>query len=160
MMRLVRKHIAEHRRAGRPRLRPTTSRKLGDAPIPAVRQCVLQHFQASRRTLAMRGARLLDRATRRVQPLWTLQMWRGVSDPAQTVVMQVGENSGKGTPLVRVFSLWATAPRLRVKVRQQKLIHRVIRGVSLQQDFAKLIFRAASRLRTSHSLRSNLALGL
>jgi len=62
-------------------------------------------------------------------------------------------------PSARVFLLWATAPRLRVKVRQQKLIHGVIRDVSLQQDFAKLIFRAASRLRTSYSLCSNLALG-
>jgi len=111
----------------------------------------------------MRSARLLDRATGRVRRRRALEVRRGVLDPDQTVVVQMRENARNGASLPAVFLPWTGTPRSWIEVRQQELVHGIIRGVSFQQDFAKFRFGLGSAASHRHDLqfiRSKLGLHL
>jgi hypothetical protein len=63
----------------------------------------------------------------------------------------------------RLFFYGTGTPRSWVEVSEQELVHRIVRGVSLQQNFAK--FRIGSRSAASHRhalqfIRSKLGLHL
>ncbi len=153
MMCLMRKHVAEHGCPGGPGRCPTAARELAHASRSAGRKSFLDHFQASRCALTMRSACLLDRATGRVERRRALEIRGGVFDPDQTVVVEMGENAGKRASFPAVFLYWTGTPRSRVEVRQQKLIHGIIRGVRFQQHFTKLRFGSGSAASHRHDLQ-------
>ena len=65
----------------------------------------------------------------------------------------MGENGGKRTPFPAVFLYWLGTPRSWVEVRQQELIHTVIRGVGFQQNFAEVRFGSGSAASHKHPLK-------
>ena len=98
-------------------------------------------------------ARLLDRAAGGVKRRGALEVRRGVLDPDQTVVVQMRENTGKRAPFPAVFLCGTSTPRSWVEVCNQELIHRVIRGVSFQENFAKFRFGSGTAASERHDLQ-------
>src|SRR5580704_17489617 len=109
MMRLVREHVSEHGPTGRPRLRPTSARKLLNAPIRSSRESICQHAQALRSAFPVRDGSLLDGAAVGIKWRRTLQMRRGILQPHQTAVVQMREDSRDG-PATALFARRLRSP--------------------------------------------------
>ena len=123
MVGFVRKHVAEHFRAHRPRPRPAVSVKLADAPpTPAVR--FRQHFLAARGAQGQSRPGLLRRAARAMELGWSLQVRSSKPDPLAADIVQVREDRRNAADLAGRL----TSPGGRVKMFNKILVHALIGG--------------------------------
>ncbi len=142
MVGFVSKHVAQHLRANRPRLRPAVSAKLLDAaPITAKR--FSEHFRAAGGALGQARAGLLRRAAGAVELWWNLQVRRGKPDPLGADIVQVGEDRRNAADVAGGLG----SPGGRIKTFDKNLVHAFIGGKDLD--------RASSELRVGE-LRVNL----
>src|SRR5712664_2615925 len=137
MMRLVREHVSEHGPSGGPSLRPTAAGKLCNAAIRRGRESIRQHAQALRGASPVRGSSLLHGAAVGTEQGRTFQMWRGVLQPHKAAVVQMRED-GRDCPAIAFLTRRPGAPRTRVEVREDELVHCVVARVGFEQGVANL----------------------
>src|SRR5439155_1649426 len=91
MMGFVRKHVAQHFQANRPRPSPAVSAKLLDA-APTTAERFSEHLRAASAALGQSRAGLLRRAVRAVELCWNLQMRSCKPDPLAADIVHVRED--------------------------------------------------------------------
>ncbi len=133
MVGFVRKHVAQHFRANRPRPSPAISEKLLDAS-PITAQRFSEHLCAASAALGQSRARLLRRAVRAVELSGNLQVRRGKPDPLAANIVHVRENRRNGAGLARRFG----SPGGGIKTFDKNLVHAIIGGKDLDRCSAQL----------------------
>src|SRR5215472_13400398 len=133
MMGFVRKHVAQHFRAHRPRRSPAVSAKLLDAAVTTAER-FSEHLCAASGTLGQSRTGLARRAMRAVELLWNLQVRSCKPDPLGADIVHVREDRRNGTGLARRFG----SPGGRVKMFDKDLVHVIIGGKDLDCGSAEL----------------------
>jgi len=123
MVGFVRKHVAQHFHANRPRLSPAVSMKVLDA-APATVERFSQHLSAASGALGQSSAGLLRRAVRAVELCWNLQMRSCEPHPLGADIVHMREDGRDGANLAGRFS----SPGGRVKMFDKNLIHAIVGG--------------------------------
>jgi hypothetical protein len=137
MMRLVREHVSEHGPSGGPGCRPSPARELCNAAIRSGREGIRQHAQALRSASAVRGSSLLHGAAVGIKWRRAPQMRRGILQPCKTAIVQMGEDGRDGSAAA-FFTRRLGAPRTKVEMREDKLVHCVVARVGFEQGVANL----------------------
>ena len=120
MVGFVRKHVAQHFHADRPRLSPAISSKLLDASTTVQR--FSQHLRATSGALGQSRTRLLWRAVHAVELWWNFQVRSCKPDPLTTDIVHVREDGRNGAdPAGRLGS-----PSRRVKIFDKHLVDAII----------------------------------
>ena len=133
MVGFVRKHVAKHFRANRPRPSPAVSVKLlGAAPATAER--FSEHLRAASGALGQSRTGLLRRAVRAVELWWNLQVRSCKPDPLAADIVHVREDRRNGTGSAGRFG----SPGGRVKMFDKNLVHAIIGGKDLDCGSAEL----------------------
>ena len=132
MVGFVRKHVAQHFRANRPRWSPAVSAKLLDAAPTAER--FIEQLRAASGTLGQSGTGLQRRAVRAVELLWNLQVRSCKPDPLGTGIVHVREDRRNGADLTGRFG----SPGGRVKLFDKNLVHAITRGKDLDGGSVEL----------------------
>src|SRR5579863_7047743 len=131
MMGFVRKHVAQHFEASRPRWGPAVSAKLFQSATVAER--VGQHVCAERGALGQSRTGLPRCAVCAVE-LWRyLQVRSGKPDPFGADIMHVGEDRRNVADVAGRFR----PPGGRVKMFDQHLVHAIIGGKNLACGLAE-----------------------
>src|SRR5581483_696708 len=133
MVCFVRKHVAQHFYANRPRTSPAVSTKLLDAASTTAKR-FSEHLRAASGALGQSRTGLLRRAVRAVELPWNVQVRRGKSDPLQADVMHVREDRRNAAGLAGRFG----CPGRRIKMFDKNLIHTIIGGEDLDCGSADL----------------------
>src|SRR5437879_10260159 len=141
MMRLVREHVSEHGPSGGPRGHPTIARELCNPAIRSARESIRQHPQALRGAFPVRGSSLLHGAAVGIKWRRTLQMRCGTLQPLETAVVQMRED-GRDRPATAFFARRLSAPRTRVEMGEDQLVHGVVARVGFEQGVANLCQRS------------------
>jgi hypothetical protein len=123
MVGFVRKHVAQHFRANRPRPGSTVSAKLLDAALATVER-FSEHLRAASGALGQSRTGLLGRAVRAVELWWNLQVRSCKPDPLGADIVHVGEDRRNGASVARRLS----SPGGRVKMFDKNLVHALIGG--------------------------------
>src|SRR6202158_291030 len=97
MVGFVRKHVAQHFHANRPRPGPAVSAKLLDAPTTAER--FREHLRAASRALGQSRTGLLRRAVRTVELSGNLQVRSCKPDPLAADIVHMREDRRNGAAL-------------------------------------------------------------
>jgi hypothetical protein len=121
MVGFVRKHVAQHFRANRPRPSPAVSVKLLDAALTTPER-FRKHLLAASRALGQCRAGLPRRALRAMQLSWNIQVRSGKPDPLGAHVVHVREDRLNRAAFARRFG----SPRARVKMLDKYLIDMII----------------------------------
>jgi hypothetical protein len=90
MVGFVRKHVAQHFHAHRPRPSPAVSAKILDA-APRAAERFSEHLRAASGALGQSRTGLLWRAVRAVELSWSLQVRSCKPDPLAADIVHVGE---------------------------------------------------------------------
>src|SRR5260370_8511783 len=98
MVGFVRKHVAQHFRANRPRRSPAVSAKLLDAP-PTTAERFGEHLRAASGALSQSRTGLLRRAVRAVELSSNLQPLSSTPDPLAPDIVHVREDRRNGAGL-------------------------------------------------------------
>jgi hypothetical protein len=145
MVGFVRKHVAQHFGADRPRLSPAVSEKRLDAVAAiAMAERFRQHFRAASGALGQSPPGLLRRAVRAVELWWNLQMRCRKPDPLTADIVHVREDRRNGaSPNVaaragRFGCRQFGSPDGRVKMFNKHLVHALIGGKDLDCGSAEL----------------------
>jgi hypothetical protein len=133
MVGFVRKHVAQHFQANRPRPSPTVSPKLLDA-APTTAERFSEHLRAASGALGQSCAGLLRRAVRAVELSWNLEVRSCKPDPLSADIVHVREDRGNGADLAGRFG----SPGGRVKMFDKNLVHALIGGEDLNCGSAQL----------------------
>lgn len=133
MVGFVRKHVAQHFHANRPRRSPAVSVKLLDAAA-ATAQRFSEHLRAASSALGQSRTGLLRRAVRAVELWWNLQVWNGKPDPLGADIVHVREDRRYAAGFAGRFG----SPGGRVKVFDKNLVHPIISGKNLDRGPAEL----------------------
>ena len=133
MVGFVRKHVAQHLRANRPRPSPPVSAKLLDA-APTTAERFSEHLLAAGGALGQSRTGLPRRAVRAVELSWNLQVWSCKPDPLGADIVHVRENRRNGADLAGRFG----SPGGRVKMFDKNLVHALIDGKDLDCGSAEL----------------------
>jgi hypothetical protein len=133
MVGFVRKHVAQHFHASRPRLSPSVSVKIFDA-APTATERFSEHLRAASRALRQSRTGLLWRAVRSVELWWNLQMRSCKPDPLGADIVHVRENRRNGAALAGRFG----SPGGRVKMFDENLVYAIIGGKDLDCGSAEL----------------------
>jgi hypothetical protein len=133
MVGFVRKHVAEHFRANRPRLSPAVSAKLLDAAL-ATAERFSEHLRAASGALGQSCAGLLRRAVRAIELSWNLQVRSCKPDPLAADIVHVREDRRNGTDFAGRFG----SPGGRAKMFDKNLVDAIIGGKDLDRSSAKL----------------------
>ena len=133
MVGFVRKHVAQHFQANRPRRSPAVSAKLLDA-APATAERFSEHLRAASGALGQSGTGLPRRAVRAVEQSWNLQVRSGEPDPLAADIVHVREDRRNGADLAGRFG----SPGGRVKMFDKNLVHALIGGKDLDCGSAEL----------------------
>ena len=121
MVGFVRKHVAQHFHADRPRLSPAISSKLLDASTTTA-QRFSQHLRATSGALGQSRLCLLWRAVRVFELWWNFQVRSGKPDPLTTDIVHVREDGRNGAdPAGRLGS-----PSCGVKIFDKHLVDAII----------------------------------
>jgi hypothetical protein len=133
MVGFVRKHVAEHFQANRPRMSPAVAVKYFNAAA-IVAQRLIEHLHAASGALGQCRAGLRRRAVRTVELCRHLQVRCCQPDPLCADIVHVGENRCNRAGLTgRIGS-----PRGRVKVFDKKLVYAIVSGKGLDCGPAEL----------------------
>jgi hypothetical protein len=133
MVGFVRKHVAQHFRANRPRRSPAVSAKLLDAP-PTPAERFSEHLFTANGALGQSHAGLLLSAVRAVQLSRHLQVRSCKPNPLGADIVHVRENRRNGAGVARQFG----SPDSRVKIFDNHLVHALIGGKDLDCGSAEL----------------------
>ncbi len=138
MVSFVRKHVAQHFQANRPRPSPAVSAKLLDA-APTAAERFREHLRAASGALGQSRAGLPRRAVRAIELWWNLQVRSGKPDPLGADIVHVGEDRRNGAGLAGRFGCrWFGDPGGRVKMFDKNLVHAIIGGKDLDCGSAEL----------------------
>src|SRR5271168_4500220 len=132
MVGFVRKHVAQHFRAGRPRPSPAVSAKLLNAAPTAER--FSEHLRAASGALRQSRAGLPLRAMRAVELSRNLQVRRRKPDPLGSDIVHMREDCRDGADVAGRFG----SPRGSVKMFDQNLVDAIVGGKDLRCGPAKL----------------------
>lgn len=133
MVSFVRKHVAQHFRANRPRRSPAVSAKLLDAAsITAER--FSKHIRATSGALGQSRTGLLRRAVRTIELSWNLEVRRCQPDPLGADIVHVREDRRNGPGLAGRFG----SPCGRVKIFDKDLVYAIVGGKDLDCGPAEL----------------------
>jgi hypothetical protein len=105
--------------------------------IRSGRESIRQHAHALRGASPVRGSSLLHGAAAGIEWRRTLQMRRGILQPHKTVVVQMRED-GRDCPATASLTRRLSAPRTRVELREDELVHGVVARLGFQQRVANL----------------------
>jgi len=133
MVGFVRKHVAQHFQANRPRWSPAVSAKLLDAAHTTAER-FREHLRAANGALGQSRTGLLRRAVRAVELWRNLQVRSCKPDPLGADIMHVREDRHNGAGLAGRFS----SPGGRVKMLDKHLVHAIIGGKDLDCGSAEL----------------------
>ena len=133
MVGFVRKHIAQHFQANRPRPSPAVSAKLLHAP-PRTAERFSEHLRAASGALGQSCTGLPRRAVRAVELSWNLQMRSCKPDPLGADVVHVREDRRNGADLAGRFC----SPGGRVEMFDKNLVDAIIGGKDLDCGSAGL----------------------
>jgi hypothetical protein len=134
MMRIVRNHIDHHGSARRPLFRPTVAVKSFD-PALGVGESACNHLGAACAALTQSSSYLFLRATGAVEWGRELKMWGRQPQPFAANIVNMRENRGDRPSLTPGQF---RAPRRRIEMLENHLIHPFIYGVTLHQYLAKI----------------------
>ena len=135
MVGFVRKHVAQHFRANRPRPSPAVSAKLLNA-APTTAERFSEHLRAAGGALGQSRTGLLRRAVRAVELWWNLQVRSRKPDPLAADIVHVREDRRNGADFV--FAGRFGSPGGRVKMFDKNLVHAIIGGKDLDCGSAEL----------------------
>ena len=133
MVGFVRKHVAQHFQAHRPRPSPAVSAKLLDA-APTTAERFREHLRAASGALGQSRTGLLRRAVRPVELGWNLQVRSCKPDPLAADIVQVREDRRNAAGFAGRFGL----PGGRVKMFDENLVHALVGGKDLDCGSAEL----------------------
>src|SRR5437867_11532461 len=133
MVGFVRKHVAQHFDANRPRPSPAVSAKLLDA-APTTAERFSEHLRAASGALGQSRAGLLRRAVRAVELWWNLQVRSCKPDPLGADIVHVREDRRNGADLAGRFG----PPGGRVKMFDKNLVDAIVGGKDLDCGSAQL----------------------
>ena len=133
MVGFVRKHVAQHFQASRPRPSPAVSAKLLDA-APTTAERFSEHLRAASGALGQSRAGLLRRAARAVELWWNLQVRSCKPDPLGADIVHVREDCRNRADLAGRFD----SPGGGVKMFDKNLVHAIIGGKDLDCGLAEL----------------------
>jgi len=151
MVGFVRKHVAEHFHARRPRPSPAVSAKLLDAAPTAVERFG-EHLRAASGALGQSPTGLLRRAVPAVELSWNPQVGCCKPDPLAPDIVQVREDRGNASGLAG----WFGRPGGRVKMFDENLVHALIGGKDLDGGSPELsVNRGLTRGHAPSSLAYN-----
>jgi hypothetical protein len=133
MVGFVRKHVAQHFQANRPRPSPAVSAKLLDAAfVLTTAERFRQHLRAASGALGQSRTGLLRRAMRAVELSWNLQVRSRKPDPLAADIVHVGEDRRNGSDFVLAgvlagrFGRRFCSPGGRVKMFDKNLIQAIV----------------------------------
>ena len=132
MVGFVRKHVAQHFHANRPRPGPAVPVKILDAAPTAER--FSEHLRAASGALGQSRTGLLGRAMRAVELRWNLQVRSRKPDPLGADIVQVGEDRRNGADLAGRLS----SPGGRLEVFDNDLVDAIIGGKDLDGGWTGL----------------------
>jgi len=133
MVGFVRKHVAQHFHANRPRPAPAVSAELLDAG-PATAERFSEHLRAASGALGQSRTGLLPRAVRAVELSWNLQVRSCKPHPLGADIVHVREDRRNGADLPGRFG----SPGAKVKMFDKNLVHPLIGGKDLDGGSAQL----------------------
>src|ERR1700681_1069705 len=133
MVGFVRKHVAQHFRANRPRPSPAVSAKLLDAARTTAER-FSEHLRAASSALGQSRTGLLRRAVSAVELSWNLHVRSCKPDPLGADIVHVREDRRDGAGLAGRFG----SPGGRVKMFDKNLVHAIIGGKDLDCGSAEL----------------------
>src|SRR5438094_1315449 len=138
MVGFVRKHVAQHFQANRPRPSPAVSAKLLDA-APTTAERFSEHLRAASGALGQSRAGLLRRAVRAVELWWNLQVRSCKPDPLGADIVHVREDgrNGAGRSVAGRAGRFGS-PGGRVKMFDKNLVHAIVGGKDLDCGSAEL----------------------
>ena len=123
MVGFVRKHVAQHFHAHRPRPSPAVSAKLLDTASTTAER-FSENLRAASGALGQSRTGLLRRAVRAVELSWNLQVRSCKPDPLTADIVHVREDRRNGAGLAGRFG----SPGGRVKMFDKNLVHSIIGG--------------------------------
>ena len=153
MVGFVRKHVAQHFRANRPRPSPAVSQKLLDAAfvlttVLTIAERFSEHLRAASRALGQSRAGLPWRAVRAVELSWNFQMRSCKPHPFAADIVHVREDRGDGAGRhlagragrfgCRRLGSQSRSPRGRVKMFDKHLVHALVGGKDLDRGSSQL----------------------
>ena len=142
MVGFVRKHVAEHFHANRPRRSPAVSEKFLDAASTA--EGFREHFGAASGALGQSRTGLPRRAMRAVELLRKLQVRSCKPEPLGADIVHVREDRGNGADLAGRLG----GPGGGVKMLDENLVHAIIGGKDVDGGAGEL--RVEFGLRCGH----------
>src|SRR5260221_4572918 len=134
----VRKHVAQHFQANRPRRSPAVSAKLLDT-APTTAERFSEHLRAASAALGQSRTGLLLRAVRAVELWWNLQVRSCKPDPLGPDIVHVREDGRDGASFI--FAGRLGCPGGRVKTFDKNLVHAIVGGKDLDRGSAELRFK-------------------
>ncbi len=132
MVGFVRKHVAQHFQANRPRPNPAVSAKLLDAALTA--EGFSEHLRAASGALGQSRTSLVRGAVRAVELSWNLQVRSREPNPLAADIVHVREDRRNGAGLAERFG----SPGGSVKMFDEKLVYAIIGGKDLHCGSAEL----------------------
>jgi len=139
MVGFMRKHVAQHFGANRPRPSPAVSAELLDVASSTAER-FSEHLRAARGALGQSRTGLPWRAVRAVELSWNLQVRSRKPDPLGTDIVHVREDRRDGAGLAGRFA----SPCGRVKMFDKDLVRAIIGGKNLDRGSAELRVNLAS----------------
>src|SRR5713101_302430 len=137
MVGFVRKHVAQHFHANRPRPSPAVSQKLLDAAfVLTTAERFREHLRAASSAPGQSRTGLLRRAVRAVELSWNLQMRSCKPNPLAADIVHVREDRRNGADLL--FAGRFGSPGGRVEMFDKNLVHALIGGKDLDCGSAEL----------------------
>jgi hypothetical protein len=137
MMGFMRKHVAQHLRANRPRFSPAVSAKLLDtAFVLTTAERFSEHLRAASGALNQSRAGLLWSAMCAVELSWNFQVRSCKPDPLGADIVHVREDRRNAADFV--FAGRFGSPGGRVKMFDKNLVHAIISGKDLDRGSAEL----------------------
>ena len=133
MVGFVRKHVAQHFQANRPRPSPAVSAKLLDA-APTTAERFSEHLRAASGALGQSRTGLLRRAVRAVELWWNLQVRSCKPDPLGADIVHVREDGRNGADVAGRFG----SPGCGVQMLDKNLVHAIVGGKDPDRRSAEL----------------------
>src|SRR5271157_1454510 len=133
MVGFVRKHVAQHFGANRPRPSPAVSVKRLD-PAATTGERFSEHLRAASGAFGQSRTGLLRRAVRAVELWWNLQVRSCQPDPLGADIVHMREDRGSGAGVAGRCG----DTDVRVKMFDERLVHALIGGKDLDCGSAEL----------------------
>jgi hypothetical protein len=139
VMSFVSEHVAKHGGAGGPNGHDRIAEEFGDPAIGLRGERVGEHDKTGGGTFFVGGGGLRNCAAVGIERSGTFQMRRRILEPAETGVVEVGEDSGDGTAAAVFRGRRLGAPGAWIEMREEELVHGVVDGLSFEEDVTNFL---------------------